>query len=130
MVFIEGLPPSEGKSAIFFVVDRFTKYTHFFPLSHPFSRNTVARVFLGNILKMHGIPDSIISDRGTIFLSTFWSTIFKKLGSKFAPFYCLPSPNGLPDRVGQPKLRELFMVHDIVETNAVSHMDTPSIMVV
>jgi hypothetical protein len=63
MDFIEGLPLSTGHSVILVVVDRFTKYSHFFPLKHPYSAASVAQVFLDNIVKLHGIPQSIISDR-------------------------------------------------------------------
>jgi hypothetical protein len=54
------------------VVDRFTKYSHFFPLKHPYSATSVAQVFLG-------IPQSIISDRDKVFLSVFWTELFKLL---------------------------------------------------
>jgi hypothetical protein len=48
--FIEGLPKSEGYDTILVVVDRFSKYTHFLPLKHPFSVAVVAQVFLDNVV--------------------------------------------------------------------------------
>jgi hypothetical protein len=72
MDFIDGLPLSAGYSMILVVVDRFTKYSHFFPLKHPYSATSVAQVFLG-------IPQSIISDRDRVFLSVFWTELFKLL---------------------------------------------------
>lgn len=80
MCFIEGLPKSQGKEVIWVVVDRLSKYAHFVALSHPYSPETIARAYLDNIFKPHGIPKSIVSDRDTIFLSTFWQSLFITLG--------------------------------------------------
>jgi hypothetical protein len=55
---------------ILVVVDRFSKYSHFLALSHPFSAAKVAKLFLDNIYKLHGMPDSIVSDRDRVFTST------------------------------------------------------------
>ena len=63
MDFIEGLPSSQGKEVILVVVDRFTKYSHFLPLSHPYSVHSVAQTFVDNIIKLHGPPKLIISNR-------------------------------------------------------------------
>jgi hypothetical protein len=80
--FVEGLPVFEGANAIIVVVDRFTKYAHFIPMKHPFSAPQVARVFIDSVVKLHGMPRSIISDRGAIFTSHFWRKLFQKLGTK------------------------------------------------
>ncbi|XP_071680642.1 uncharacterized protein [Lolium perenne] len=63
MDFIEGLPLSEHANIILVVVDRLTKYAHFLALKHPYTASSVAKVYLDNIVKLHGVPLSIISDR-------------------------------------------------------------------
>lgn len=68
--FIEGLPHSSGFDCIMVVVDKFSKYAHFVALAHPFSAFDVAQAYLTNIYKLHGFPQSLISDRDRIFTST------------------------------------------------------------
>jgi len=80
MDFIEGLPKSEGKEVIFIVVDRFSNYAHFMALIHPYSTSSVAKVFMDNVYKLHGLPATIISDRDPVFLSHFWQQLFQYQG--------------------------------------------------
>jgi hypothetical protein len=54
MYFVEGLPNSNGYTIILVIVDRFTKYGHFYPIKHPFAATTIAQVFLDNVVKLHG----------------------------------------------------------------------------
>lgn len=82
MDFIEGLPKVHGKSVILSVVDRFSKYAHFITLGHPYTAGSVARAFFDEIVRLHGIPSSIVSDRDPVFTSNFWSELFRLSGVK------------------------------------------------
>ncbi|KAL4590109.1 hypothetical protein LXL04_003029 [Taraxacum kok-saghyz] len=89
--FIMGLPKSKGYDAILVVVDRLSKYSHFILLKHPYTAHSLADVFLKEIIHLHGIPKSVLSDRDPLFLSKFWKVIFKIQGSelKFSSAYHL-----------------------------------------
>jgi hypothetical protein len=71
MVFVEGLPLSQGHSVILVVVDQLSKGSHFISLSHPYTAAKVAQLFIHNVLKLHGMPQSIIYDHDTTFTSAF-----------------------------------------------------------
>lgn len=82
MDFVEGLPKVIGKSVILTVVDRLSKYAHFIPLGHPYTTTMVARAFFNDIVHLHGIPSSIVSDRDPVFTSNFWKELFSLAGVK------------------------------------------------
>jgi hypothetical protein len=81
MDFIGGLPKVKGKDTILVVVDRLSKGAHFMALSHPYTTRTVAAIFVNEIVKLHGFPASIISDRDRVFMSLFWK-LFSLAGTK------------------------------------------------
>ncbi|GAU14480.1 hypothetical protein TSUD_250200 [Trifolium subterraneum] len=80
--FITGLPKSKGFEAVLVVVDRLSKYSHFILLKHPYSAKTIAELFMREVVRLHGIPNSIISDRDPLFVSHFWLELFKLQGTK------------------------------------------------
>jgi hypothetical protein len=71
MDFVEALPKVGGKSVILTVVDRFSKMAHFIPISHPYLATSVAKAFFDGIVRLHGLPCSIVSDRDPTFTSRF-----------------------------------------------------------
>lgn len=73
---------SRGYSVIMVVIDIPNKYSHFIPLRHPYTAMTIAHKFMENIFKLHGIPQSIVSDRDAVFTSLFWKEIFRLSGTK------------------------------------------------
>ena len=91
MDFITDLPPSEGHDSILVVVDRFTKMVHFIPCSKAISGLETANLILANVVRLHGLPDDIVSDRGAPFISHFWKCLFHilatttKLSTTFHP---------------------------------------------
>ena len=74
--FIEGLPKSQQYNTILVVIDKFTKYGHFIPLSHPYTALSVAQAYMTNVYKLHGLPQVIISDRDRVFTSSLWQELF------------------------------------------------------
>jgi hypothetical protein len=77
MDFIIGLPPSFGFTVIMVEIDRLSKYAHFAALKSDHTSKQVAEKFMLHIVKLHGIPKSIVSDRDKAFTSQFWQHLFK-----------------------------------------------------
>lgn len=77
MNFIKVLSKLEGFSVILVVVDRLSKYAHFFPLQIPYIAVSVATVFIREVVRLHDIPESIVSDRDKMFLSHSWKELFR-----------------------------------------------------
>jgi len=80
--FIEALPRVNGKSVILSVVNRFSKYCHFIALAHPYTAESVAQAFFADIVRLHGVPQSMVSDRDPVFTSTFWRELMRLMGTK------------------------------------------------
>ena len=94
---MESLPKSLKHDVVMVVVDRLTKYVHFIPLSHPYIEVKVTTLFLNHILKLHGLPTSIVSDRDLVFTSIFWEELFRLQGVDLAMssayfLHSLPKP--------------------------------------
>jgi transposase InsO family protein len=79
MDFVTGLPSSKGYDAIWVVVDRLTKMIHFAPYSTMIDAEGLADLFLSNTFRLHGLPDTIVSDRGPQFASRVWKYLCNSL---------------------------------------------------
>lgn len=80
MDFIMKLPNSHRYDAVLVVVDRLSKYGHFIPLKHSYFARTIAEVFVKEIVRLYGVPISIVSDTNPFFLSIFWKELLKLQG--------------------------------------------------
>jgi hypothetical protein len=102
MDFIVDLPKSKSFDSVFVVVDRLTKMAHFVPCNKTITGKEMARLFLENVYKYHGLPDDIIYDHGTQFTSKFWQSLFKILQVKtnLSSTYH-PQTDGQTERVNQ-----------------------------
>jgi hypothetical protein len=82
MDFVEAMSRVHGKMVILSVVDYFSMYCHFIPLAHPYTAEFVAQAFFTDIVHLHGIPQSIVSDRDPMFTSAFWRELMHLMGTK------------------------------------------------
>jgi len=87
MDFIMGLPVVHGYSVILVVVDRLSKFAYFIPLPPDFTTPKVVEVFIKQVVSIHGLPQSIVSDRKKKFTNKFWEQCCKGLGIRLARSY-------------------------------------------
>ena len=98
--FVTGLPEVEGKDAVCVVVDRLTKERHIIAVNHRIGAREFARFFIDHVYRLHGLPRSITSDRGTQFVNEFWSYVCKTLGITHALSTAYhPETDGQTERV-------------------------------
>jgi len=102
MDFIVGLPKSDGYRKIWVIVDRLSKMAHFIPLRTEEHIKELALTFVKEIWRLHGLPESIVSDRDTRFMSKFWTSLMQLLQGKLnlsTAFH--PESDGQTERVNQ-----------------------------
>jgi IS30 family transposase len=80
--FIIGLPLTPKKDMIWVIVDRLTKSAHFLAVNQKDSREKLINLYVQEIVSKHGVPKTIVSDRGSVFTSAFWTQLHEALGSK------------------------------------------------
>jgi transposase InsO family protein len=103
MDFIVGLPKSSrGNDSIWVIVDRLSKVTHFIPVKTTLCSDQLAQLYVNNIVRLHGAPQTIVSDRGTQFTSKFWEHLQHAMGTnlRFSIAYH-PQTDGQSERVNQ-----------------------------
>ncbi|KAK8936941.1 hypothetical protein KSP39_PZI012585 [Platanthera zijinensis] len=103
MDFMHGLPRSQkGNDAIWVIVDRLTKVSHFIPHRKDDSVDKLAKLYVDNIVRLHGVPRSIVSDRDGRFTSNDWRLVQQMLGTKLkfsTAFH--PQTDGQTERVNR-----------------------------
>jgi transposase InsO family protein len=100
--FVTGLPKTKtGFDSILVVVDRFSKMVHLFSCHSTDTAEDIAKLFL-KVIALHGVPETLISDRDSKFISHFWQSLFKRIGTKLkmsTSFH--PQTDGQTERANQ-----------------------------
>ena len=97
--------------SIMFVVDKLTKETHFITVKSTHKTDDIAKIFMKEIFRLHGLLKAIVSDKDVKFTSNFWKGLFVDLGTKlnFSTAYH-PQTNGQTKRVNQV-LEDMFRMY-------------------
>ena len=83
MDFVDGLSRSKrGNESIWVIVDRLTKSAHFIPISVHRTADKLARLYIREVVRLHGAPVSIDSDRDPLFVAEFWESFQHALGAR------------------------------------------------
>ena len=80
MDFVVGLPESEGFNTIWIVVDWLTKMRHLVPCTDKVDTSNLGKMFVKEVFRLYGIPDTIVSERGPQFALIFWKHVSERLG--------------------------------------------------
>ncbi|KAL0556899.1 hypothetical protein IC582_005416 [Cucumis melo] len=103
MDFITGLPRTlRGFTVIWVVVDRLTKSAHFVPGKSTYTASKWAQLYMSEIVRLHGVPVSIVSDRDARFTSKFWKGLQTAMGTRLdfsTAFH--PQTDGQTERLNQ-----------------------------
>jgi hypothetical protein len=103
MDFIVGLPNTSQKhDSLWVIIDRLTKTVHFLPMHTTYSAKKYAEIYLDQIVRLHGVPKTIISDRGAQFIARFWEQLQSALETKLIRSSVYhPQTDGQTERVNQ-----------------------------
>lgn len=112
--FIVKLPLSNEFDSVMVVVDHFSKAAHFIPAKESWGADELAKAFVDKVFRFHGLPDVIISDRGSTLVSAFWKSVMSLLGIKGAPSTAFhPQTDGQVERTNA--LLEDYLRHYVSE---------------
>ncbi|WVZ63815.1 hypothetical protein U9M48_013420 [Paspalum notatum var. saurae] len=103
MDFIVGLPRTQkGYDSIWVIIDRLTNSAHFLPVKTYYTAGTYAEIYISRIVSLHGVPQTITSNRGSLFVSRFWEHLQTALGTKLIRSSAYhPQTSGQVERVNQ-----------------------------
>ena len=83
MDFVVGIPKTLGKfDSIWVIIDYLTKSAHFIPVKVTYNAEKLTKLYISEVVRLHGTPISIITYRGTQFSSNFWRTLHTELGTR------------------------------------------------
>ncbi|MBW0556109.1 hypothetical protein O181_095824 [Austropuccinia psidii MF-1] len=110
MDFITQLPLSNNFDSILVVLDRFSKMAIFIPAYGTITALDLAQIFISHVFSKHGLPVSIVSDRGSLFVSSFWTQLCQNLKiSRDISTSFHPETDGQTKRVNQILEQYLWM---------------------
>ena len=119
MNFVTHLPRSvRGHDSIWVIVDRLTKCAHLLPINQQMSLDKLAELYVLEIVRLHGVPTSIISDRDPRFTSRFWQSLQNALGTQLKM-----SSTYHPQTDGQSE-RTIQSLEDLLRTCVLDHLGT------
>ena len=85
MDFVTGFPrASKQHDSAWIVIDRLIKSAHFLPVKTSYTTDQYADIYIQEIVRLHGIPKTIVSDRGSVFTSRFWRSLQQAMGTKLS----------------------------------------------
>ena len=83
MDFVSGFPLTQQKhDSVWVIVEKLTKSAHFIPVRMDYSMDRLAELYVEEIVRLHGVPLSIVSNRDLCFISRFWKELQSALGTK------------------------------------------------
>lgn len=98
--YIVKLPLSKGFDSVMVVVDHFSKSAHCIPAKETWKADQLAEAFVDQIFRLHGLPETIVSDRGTTFMSHFWNLVVSQLKINPTPSTAFhPQTDGQVERI-------------------------------
>jgi len=119
MNFVTHLPRSvRGNDSIWVIVDRMTKCAHFLPINQKMSLDKLVELYVKEIVRLHGVPASIISDRDPRFTSRFWQSLQNTLGTQLRM-----SSAYHPKTDGQSE-KTIQSLEDFLRTCVLDHLGT------
>ena len=105
MDFVPGFPKGrKGNDVIWVIIDRLTKSTLFLPIKMTDSIDKLAKIYINEVVRLHEILVSIVSDRDPRFTSRLWPSIQHAFGDKTGHEHCVSPSNRWPIKKSHPSL--------------------------